>query len=620
VLMGGRVFRSGDAGATWVQTTTAACDGQCSYNQALAVHPTQPDTLIVGTIRPQRSTNGGVTFTPLTSTWGTSQKVHQDTHVVLYSRVDGNRFWVGSDGGIWRTDNAGTSWSNMNSNLNITQFYDIAVHPVDTNIVFGGAQDNGSSGRRTSLLWGLTVASGDGFMNAFDSINPNIVFQTSYPQSSLPNIYRSTEGGSLGSFNSVPRTGLVASSSFPFLTPMAAAGDRLFVTSDVLYRINTTGSSWTAISPNLGSAASVISPELRGMMMPTYVGTAGGRIYAAADAAAPAPVFTNVTGNYPGGRVSDVAMDPVDSQRVYITRSGFGPAQLYRSTTGGTTWTAVGSGLPNVPANAVAVDPLNANRVFVGTDIGVYESNDGGDSFTAFSTGLPLGLVVSDLEIDQSPHVLTAGTYSRGAWRVALNGPVINQPPTADFTVSTNGYQATFTDGSIDNDGTVVTRSWSFGDGSAVSTEANPTHTYATFGRYSVTLTVTDNAASSGTYTKAVRFSAPAISLNNGVAVSNQQAAQGDDLTYTLAVPFGATNLVFTTSGAAGEDADLTVLLGGEVLCESAGATATETCEIPAPAAGVYTVVVYAFSALSNQSITGSYQLGDGLFGTGFEN
>ncbi|HET7843574.1 MAG TPA: PKD domain-containing protein [Xanthomonadales bacterium] len=620
VLAGTRVFRSGDGGATWVQRTTSACEGQCTYNQTIAVHPTQPDTVLVGTIRPARSTDGGLTFTPLTTTWGTLQKVHQDTHVVLYSRNDPNRFWVGSDGGIWRTDNAGAAWSNMNANLNITQFYDIAVHPTDANIAFGGAQDNGSSGRRTSTQWGLTLASGDGFMNAFDETSPNIVFQTSYPQSSLPNIYRSTESGSNGSYANVPTTGLVASSSFPFLTPLAAAGNRLFVTSNILYRIPTTGSAWTAISPNLGSAASVISPEARGAVMPTYVGTSGGRIWASVDASAPSPVFTDVTGDYPGGRVADLAMDPLDSQRVYLARAAFGASRLYRSTTGGTTWVAIGAGLPNVPANTVAVDPLDANRVFVGTDIGVYESIDGGDNFTAFSTGLPLGIVVSDLEIDSVPHVLTAGTYSRGAWRTVLAGSTANSAPTADFTCAVAGLVATCTDTSLDIDGTIASRTWSFGDGTPDVTIANPTHTYATYGRYTVTLTVADDDAATGTYNRAVRIPAPPIPLTNGVAVNNQSAAQGDELTYTLVVPPGSTSVVFTTSGPAGEDADLTVLFDGEPICDSAGATANETCTIPNPAAGTWTAVVLAYSALSNQSIVGTYTRADAVFASGFEN
>ena len=100
--------------------------------------------------------------------------------------------------------------------------------------------------------------------------------------------------------------------------------------------------------------------------------------------------------------------------------------------------------------------------------------------------------------------------------------------------------------------------------------------------------------------------------LTNGVTISGQSAAQNDELRYSLVVPPGATNLVFTTNGAAGEDADLTIKLGDELICESAGATAAETCTIPNPAPGTYLAIVLAYSALTNQSITGSYTAGGG--------
>ncbi|HVH33945.1 MAG TPA: PKD domain-containing protein [Tahibacter sp.] len=619
-LQGARLYRTTDGGANWSQTNTAACEGQCTYNLTVSVHPTDPATILLGTIRHFRSTNGGTTLTAMTSSWGTSQKVHQDTHVVRYSASNPNRFWVGTDGGIWRSDDGGLSYVNMNANLNITQFYDIAVHPNDVNIVFGGAQDNGSSGRRTSLQWGLTFASGDGFMNVVDPSNPSRVFQTSYPSSNLPSILRSEANGSLGSYEMVPRAGLTASSTFPWVTPLAAAGNLLFTSSNTLYRMPTNGSSWTAVSPNMGSAASVVTPQLIGVLMPTYVGTSGGRIYFSPDASIPTPTFTNVTGDYPGGIVSDVAMDPTNAQRVFITRSGFGASRLYRSTTGGTTWAAVGTGLPNVPANSVAIDPLNTNRVFVATDIGVYESTDGGDNFTAFSAGLPLGVVVMDLEIDDVPHVLTAGTYSRGAWRVVLSTSAANAPPTPDFTVATNDLTATFTSSAIDFDGSVTGYSWNFGDGSPASTQPNPVHTYAAYGAFTATLTVTDNGGADASFSRVVRLFAPPVPLTNGVTIAGQSAAQNDELRYTLVVPPGATNLSFVTTGAAGEDADMTVLLNDDVVCESAGATANETCTIPnPPAAGTYFISVLAYTALTNQAMTGSYTAPDRIFGNGFE-
>jgi PKD repeat protein len=541
---------------------------------------------------------------------------------VRYSASNPNRFWIGSDGGIWRSDDGGTSFLNMNANINVTQFYDIAVNPTDANIVLGGAQDNSSSGRRTSLVWNLTFASGDGFMNAFDENTPSIVFQTSYPSGSprLPYIVRSFDSGSPGSYSTMPTAGLVATSAFQFLTPMASAGSLLFVSSDVLYRANTTGNSWTAISGNVG-IISVITPQVHGSMTPTYVGTSAGQIHASPDAGIPSPVFNNVSGDYPGGRVSDVAMDPVDAQRVFITRAGFGAARLYRSMTGGNNWSAVGTGLPNVPANAVAIDPLNTNRLFVGTDIGVYESTDGGDNFTAFSAGLPLGIVVSDLEIDDLPHVLTAGTYSRGAWRVVLAGSIGNSPPTADFNVAHAGVDATFSDQSLDIDGTIVGHLWDFGDGSPSSTEVNPVHTYPSPGNYTASLTVTDDGGLTGSYSKILRISAPPVSLVNGVALTNQHAAQGDQLYYTLDVPPGAFDLRFETSGSvAGQDADLTVVLGAQLLCQSAGPTDEEICEIPTPQPGTYTAIVDAYSVLTDFTIVGSYsQLADEIFANGFD-
>ncbi|NMO13946.1 PKD domain-containing protein [Pyxidicoccus fallax] len=397
----------------------------------------------------------------------------------------------------------------MNSNLNVTQFYDLAVHPNNADTVFGGAQDNSSLRRTTSPVWDLTFVSGDGFMNAVDPTNTNIVFQTSYPSSSLPSIYRSTTGGVPNSFSKLPTTGITASSNFPWVTPMAVASNRIFVAGDTVYRGTTSASpmTWTAISANLGARVSVITPMQTGTTIPAYVGTSTGAIHATADAAAATVTWTNVTGNYPGGNVSDVAMTPGNRLRVFVTRAAFGGNKLFRSTTGGTTWAAVGAGLPNVPANSVAIDPVDTNRVFVGTDVGVYESTDGGDSFIPFSAGLPLGLVVMDLEVDDSPHVLVAGTYGRGAWKVNLTSGAPNQSPVANFNFTTSGLTATFSDTSTDADGTVAVRNWEFGDGTTSST-TSPSKTYSAAGTYAVRLTVTDNAGATGTATQNVTVSA----------------------------------------------------------------------------------------------------------------
>ncbi len=433
---GASLYKTVDGGSSWNVQNTGACEGQCWYDLCLAVHPTQPAELLVGSIRFARSTDSGTTLQYLVDGWGSTQAVHQDTHVLVYSKTDPKRFWVAGDGGLWRSDDAGTTFVNLNGNLNITQLYDIAVHPSNPAVVFGGAQDNSSMRRAASPLWDVTEVTGDGFMNIVDPADPAVVFQTSYPWDGLPSLCKSNTGGDPGSFSWLWNQGLVQNEPYPWVTPLAVhdpgatTDTAIFLGSNFVYRSFTSEPwyqfEWTKISPSLtGSssrAVSVITPvEDSGRLM-LYAGTSNGRIWRCDDALATSPTWTDVTGNYPvGDEVTDLAADPSDPLRVFATRGEFGLSRLYRSTVGGTTWEAVGSGLPDAPANAVAVDPLRPERVFVGSDVGVFLSEDGGGSFVAAMTGLPLGAVVTDLEIDASPHVLTAGTYGRGAWQADLD-------------------------------------------------------------------------------------------------------------------------------------------------------------------------------------------------------
>ncbi len=429
------LYKTTNGGASWTRTNAGACEGQCSYNLTLDVHPTDPATVLVGTIRFSRSPDSGATLTPLTSSWGSGQKVHQDTHLLRYSRLTPNRFWVGSDGGLWRTDNgdqpSGTIvFANLNTGLEITQFYDVALHPSDASTLFGGSQDNSSEGRFASSLWDVTTVTGDGFMNLVDPASPAIVFQTSYPSSSLPNIIRSSSGGVPGSFCWMGRTGITAG-PFPWVTPLAIADSGpatptyVFVASDRVYRADSAvgcSPTWTLISGDLAPSGSisVMDPSSIGTVR-LYVGTEDGHLHRSDDATAALASFADVTGDYPGGYVSDVDADPLAPNRVFVTRSVFGGAKLYRSVTSGGSWTAVGSGLPDLPANAVAVDPTAPHRVFVGNDLGVYVSLDDGATFAPLLDGMPIGVPVTDLEIDDDPHVLVAGTYGRGAFRMDLD-------------------------------------------------------------------------------------------------------------------------------------------------------------------------------------------------------
>ncbi|HVF35562.1 MAG TPA: PKD domain-containing protein, partial [Candidatus Saccharimonadia bacterium] len=186
---------------------------------------------------------------------------------------------------------------------------------------------------------------------------------------------------------------------------------------------------------------------------------------------------------------------------------------------------------------------------------------------------------------------------------------VANAAPVANFTFTTSGLTATFTDASTDSDGTIASRSWNFGDGTT-STATSPSKTYAAAGTYSVQLTVTDNAGATNSTTKSVTVTS-SNELTNGVAKTNLGAATGASLNYTMAVPAGATNLKFVISGGTG-DADLYVKFGSAPTtssydCRPYLSGNAETCNIATAQVGTYYVMLRAYSTFSGVSLTGSY-------------
>ena len=109
--------------------------------------------------------------------------------------------------------------------------------------------------------------------------------------------------------------------------------------------------------------------------------------------------WNNIKRNLPERYPIDLAVNPANDAEVYITLSGFGSPHLYKSLNQGISWDNISNDLPDVPASAVIVDPQYPGHVFFGNDLGVYFSNDGGESWEPFSYGLPEAVIVKDLSI-----------------------------------------------------------------------------------------------------------------------------------------------------------------------------------------------------------------------------
>ena len=423
------LWRTTDGGATWTQRATGsnACDGQCGYNMVLRVHRTNPDIVVRGTIRIWRSNDGGVNWTDLSNGWGSSQKVHQDMHVLVMDETDANAFYAGGDGGLWKTSDLGATFANKNGNLNITQFYAVGVDASNPDVICGGAQDNSSLVRTSSDTWDLQAVTGDGFVCHIDPFQPNVAYITSYPSGGFPSVSRSTTGV-LGSFSGITGSGsgIISGDRINWVTPYIVdplQPQRLYLGTHRVYRSDNRGTSWTQMGPDLtGGSGSLLTVEVNRIHDDVvYSGSESGRVWRSPNAGL---TWTDLSAGLPGRAVTDVGGDPDDEGRALATLGGFNGPHLYEWRSG-TGWTAVGSGLPNVPANTVLL--LTGTDVLVGTDVGIFRSADGGATFVPYMNGLPEGLVVTDLEYNPTQSLVTAGTYGRGAWQVAVEsfGPIV---------------------------------------------------------------------------------------------------------------------------------------------------------------------------------------------------
>ncbi|MES1228067.1 MAG: hypothetical protein ABUL72_05305, partial [Armatimonadota bacterium] len=156
-----------------------------------------------------------------------------------------------------------------------------------------------------------------------------------------------------------------------------------------------------------------------------YAGYLDGQIWYTVDSWVSSPVWYPIDNNagtnpLPDRAVMQIVVDRTDYQVLYACLGGFSNQNLWKTTNRGATWTSISgsgvTGLPSVPVHSVAVDPNNANHLFCGTEVGVFESSDGGASWSTSDFG-PSNAPVFDLRfLHGSKTKLLVGTYGRGAW------------------------------------------------------------------------------------------------------------------------------------------------------------------------------------------------------------
>jgi hypothetical protein len=477
------VWRTTDAGDSWTQMATTSDIGGCDdsgtqawYDMGMSVAPNNPDEVFLSAVDLFKSSNGGDTFTNSTCGYvggSSGDFVHVDHHARTYVANDPKKLLVGSDGGVFFTDNAdeanprNISYTQLNNTVNTIEFYsgDISADFATTDIKYavGGAQDNGSSVASwdtsvqplSAKQW-QAVNGGDGIYAAIEPINSQRV----YVESQFGNMRISTTGvnGSYSNFASPWSNDSVVPFIFPFHLnkhDCSIICEQLMAGTNRIWETTTGGlnnSSWYVNSPDLTKGVlqgrSIINQMHYGISDASVavIGTNDGNVqfgFNMGIGTANSATWIDVTdGNtiLPNRPILDVVTAADSATTAYAAVGGFNentpatPGHIFEvvcnSDCSSFTWENKSGNLPNIPADSVMVNPNVPSMVFVGTDWGLYYTNDitqTSPEWFRFTEGLP-SVMIWDMTIDRGATTLAVFTRSRGAYVWPLPTSVIINP------------------------------------------------------------------------------------------------------------------------------------------------------------------------------------------------
>jgi len=413
------------AGTTWKKVTLPAVNhdpnhyfsskleiGQAQYDWYVAVPPDNTGQVFIGAVDAFRGKLTGTIWTWKNVTTQGANSIHPDQHCLTFSPNNTNIIYAGSDGGIFRSADAGASWKALNKGLGICEIEYLASDPNTWQWLLAGLQDNGTITYTGATVWNH-AGDGDGGDCGVNQLNPNIVYHSYYDVS----LERSTNKGvSWTDLEPPPFSAFVDPATSLFYPPVEVSGLTVAIGAESLVVTRSGAGPWTTVSLGLSSGdlpSAMRAIDANTLLLGTTSGamlkmTWNGTTWTKTQLASPAPRY-----------ISCIAVDPSNTQRIWVTLSEIGGGLVYRSDNGGTSWVNCTAGLPSIPMNSVVVDPANYKRVWVAADVGVYQSTTLGSSWASFSSGLPNAMVV-DLILHKQDRMLICATRNRGAWVIPV--------------------------------------------------------------------------------------------------------------------------------------------------------------------------------------------------------
>ncbi len=390
------------------------------------------------------SDDGGKSFAPMAA-----RALHSDHHAFWVDPKNPLHLWDGNDGGVGESWDRGATWRFM-QNLPVGQFYHVRLDNAVPYNVYGGMQDNGSW-KGPSNVWEQSgirnqhwseVGGGDGFDTVPDPNDTMRGYSMSQEGHLLRWDLRTGERKDIrpaGPHGEDPRFNWNAGIAIDPFDP-----NTLYYGSQWLHKSTDRGDSWTIISPDLTTnnpewqkqdqsggitidasgaesfttiLAIAPSPVQRGVI---WVGTDDGRLHVTRDGGKSwDSLEKNVHGVPANTWIPHISPSSYDAGTAFVVfdnhrRSDWAP-YIYKTTDYGKTWTSLAT--KNIWGYALAIiqDPVDKDLLFLGTEFGLWVSQDGGKSWMKWTHGVPT-VSVMDLAIHPRDNDLVIATHGRGLY------------------------------------------------------------------------------------------------------------------------------------------------------------------------------------------------------------
>ena len=434
------LYKSLDGGDSWTQSNNDfGITVRPFYFSRIVVDPTNPDVILKAGLSGSISRDGGETFKDL-------GVMHSDIHDLAFNIENSDNIYAGTDGGVYRSWNGGTTFEIV-ENLPLSQFYHISVDNEEPYNVYGGLQDNGSwygpnlsGGGVTAADW-KSVGAGDGF-RVLSHPTKRIIYSE---MQGAENIWRyDTEKQRVKTIHPLPKSGQ-PKLRFNWNTPIEISynqPDRLYVGSQFLHVSEDMGESWRTISEDLTTN----DPEKQnqqdsgGLSMDNSGAENHTTIFTIAESRLDENVIWvgpddgNVQVTKNGGKtwrntpknisglpantwVYHIEASVHDKATAYAVFDGhtsgdFAP-YVYKTTDYGLTWNSIVTDDIPIFARNIQEDYVNPDLLFLGTEKGLFITNNGGESWSHFTKNMP-PVAVHYIELQSKTNDLVMGTHGRG--------------------------------------------------------------------------------------------------------------------------------------------------------------------------------------------------------------